>query len=86
MATSPSPTKKIKVDNKLRWNNGGPEDHLILDALNRKIITTETMPAKIQSTFPNELGEFNIQVLRNHVQRLKLQWANQNHKSFTGRE
>ena len=86
MATTPSPTKKLKPEQNLRWEKNGPEDLLILNALNNGHITTETPPSVIAKKYPNELGGYSSQVLRNHIQLLKVQWANHNGRNFTGRE
>ena len=86
MATTPSPTKKMKPEQNLRWEKNGPEDLLILNALNKGHITTETPPSVIAKKYPNELGGYSSQVLRNHIQLLKVQWANHNGRNFTGRE
>ena len=87
MATGQSPNKKMKLpDGGDRWTRGGPEDHLIMTALDERRITTETPPAACIKLFSNELSSFSNQVVRTHLTRLKQHWANQNNKSFASRE
>ena len=74
---SPSDCKKARTsETKKIWKTGGVEDQFIIEQLTNNVITTETRPAVILSTFPDVLGDFEQQVVRNHINRLKKQFAN----------
>ena len=75
--SSPSDRKKARTsETKKIWKTGGPEDQFIIEQLTNNVINTETRPAAILNTFPKVLGDFETQVVRNHINRLKKQFAN----------
>ena len=75
--SSPSDRKKARTsETKKIWKTGGPEDLFTIEQLTNNVINTETRPAVILSTFPDVLGDFEPQVVRNHINRLKKQFAN----------
>lgn len=56
---------------KKQWKSGGAEDKLIKKLIKDGKINKHTTPQTVQSKYPAAFGEFNSQVMRNHLKAVK---------------
>lgn len=54
-----------------QWKTGGEEDKLLKKMIKQGKINKYTTPSSVQSKHPAVFGEFNPQVMRNHLNAVK---------------
>jgi hypothetical protein len=55
-----------------QWRSGGEEDKFVINLIKDGKVTKKTSAADLKSWHPTIFGEFNDQVVRNHLHVLKL--------------